>query len=85
VDPGVSIGNLQSNTVLEPFVGLIDEVEVFNRALDPLEILAMPACHKILPRIIFGSLAGTGLMRAMISCLRQPYWSKLFNISVDPW
>jgi hypothetical protein len=40
-NPGVSIGNLQSDTILEPFVGLIDEVEVFNRALDPLEVLAI--------------------------------------------
>ena len=40
-NPGVSIGNLQSDTVLEPFVGLIDEVEVFNRALDASEVLAI--------------------------------------------
>ena len=40
-NPGVSIGNLQSDTHLEPFVGLIDEVEVFNRALDWSEVLAI--------------------------------------------
>ena len=40
-NPGVSIGNLQSDTTLEPFVGLIDEVEVFNRALDSSEVLAI--------------------------------------------
>ena len=40
-NPGVSIGNLQSDTTLEPFVGLIDEVEIFNRALDPSEVLAI--------------------------------------------
>jgi hypothetical protein len=40
-NPGVSIGNLQSDTALEPFVGLIDEVEVFNRALDWSEVLAI--------------------------------------------
>ncbi len=40
-NPGVSIGNLQSNTRLEPFIGLIDEVEVFDRALTQSEVQAI--------------------------------------------
>jgi Concanavalin A-like lectin/glucanases superfamily len=40
-NPGVSIGNLQSDTTLEPFIGLIDEVEVFSRALAVSEVLAI--------------------------------------------
>ena len=40
-NPGVSIGNLQSDTALEPFVGLIDEVDIYNRALDAAEVLAI--------------------------------------------
>jgi hypothetical protein len=40
-NPGVSIGNSQSDATLEPFVGLIDEVEVLNRALHSSEVLAI--------------------------------------------
>jgi hypothetical protein len=40
-NPGVSIGNLQLDTTLEPFIGLIDEAQVYNRALDPSEVLAL--------------------------------------------
>jgi hypothetical protein len=37
---GVSIGNLQSDATLEPFIGLIDQAQIYNRALDPSEVLA---------------------------------------------